>query len=274
MAGNVIAFRKYITGQSVYGTQWVGLKYIKMFITTPLFWRDLTNSIILAVGNLVAGFPIPIIFALLLNELSNRKFKRVVQTVSYMPRFISTVVVVGMMANMLNPNTGIVNRILGGFGIQPIFFMNEPSWFRPLFIGSNIWQWTGWSAIIYLAALSAINVELYEAAMIDGAGRFKQVWHVTLPGILPTIVTILIINIGSLLQIGYEKVLMMQTGLNMPVSDILDTYVYRLGITGVTPLPPNQSLATAVGLFNSVVGLILILSANTAAKKVTDNGLF
>lgn len=194
MVGNIIAFRKFVPGGPVLGTKWVGSKYFKMFINDPVFWNVFKNTFVLSLESLIIGFPIPIIFALLLNEIRGEKFKRFVQTVSYLPHFLSTVIVVGMIKELLSPSTGVVNMIIKNYKGTTINFIADPAWFRPIYIISGIWQGMGWGAIIYLAALSNINPELYESASIDGANRWKQTLHITIPGILPTIIIMLILN--------------------------------------------------------------------------------
>ncbi len=269
IAGNVIAFRRYIPGLSIFGTQWVGLRYFALFLVDVRFWAALKNSFLLSVYSLLINFPIPILFALLLNEIRSRTGKRFVQTVSYLPRFISVVVVIGMVKEALSPSTGIVNRLLGQLGIAPIFFVNEPGWFRFLFISTDLWQFTGWSSIIYLAALANVDVEQYEAATIDGATRLQQVLHVTIPGIMPTIVITLVLNVGYLLTLGIEKVALLYTPNNSSVSDTLEYYVYRVGL-----LQSNYSYAAAAGLFSGILALILISSANYVSRKLSDTNLY
>ena len=269
MIGNVLAFRRYLPGRGMFGTEWT-LRYFKRFLTYPAFWRAFRNTLTLSLENLVVNFPLPIIFAILLNEVHSGYLKKVVATISYMPRFISTVVVIAIMNEILSPSSGLLNQFLhNAFGITPIYFMNEPGWFRPLFILSESWQYTGWTAIIYVAAITGINSVLYEAAEIDGATRLQQVFHVTIPSIMPTIMAMLILNVGRMLSIGYEKVLLMYTPSNSTVSDIIDTLVYRTGLQN-----QNYSYATAIGLFNSIIGLILVSGSNAISKKLTDESLY
>lgn len=269
MVGNIIAFRKFVPGGPVLGTEWVGLKYFRMFINDPTFWNVFKNTFILSFESLVIGFPIPIIFALLLNELNRKSFKGFVQTVSYLPHFLSTVIVVGMIKELLSPSTGIVNMIIKEYTGSTINFIADPAWFRPIYIISGIWQGMGWGAIIYLAALSNIDPELYESAAIDGANRWKQTIHITIPGILPTIIIMLILNIGSLLSVGFEKVLLLQNPLTYSTSDVISTYVYRMGLES-----NNYSYATAIGLFEALIGLALVTSANYVSKKLTETSLW
>ena len=270
MFGNVLAFRRYRPGLGVFGSEWVGLRYFKMFFKDPAFWRAFRNTIGLSLLNLVINFPIPIVFALLLNEIRNLFLKKAVQTISYMPRFISTVVVIAMMGEILSPSTGILNVILKKtFNMQPIYFMNEPEYFRILYVFTDTWQYMGWTAIIYLAAITGINEDLYEAAKIDGANKFQQIIYVTIPCILPTIMVMLILEIGRLLNLGFEKILLMYTPNNADVSDIIATLVYRTGLAN-----QNYSYATAIGLFTGIIGVVLVASANTLSKRLTDEGIY
>lgn len=270
MFGNVLAFRRYRPGLGVFGSEWVGLRYFKMFFKDPAFWRAFRNTIGLSVLNLVINFPIPIVFALLLNEIRNLFLKKAVQTISYMPRFISTVVVIAMMGEILSPSTGILNVVLKKtFNMQPIYFMNEPEYFRILYVFTDTWQYMGWTAIIYLAAITGINEDLYEAAKIDGANKFQQIIYVTIPCILPTIMVMLILEIGRLLNLGFEKILLMYTPNNADVSDIIATLVYRTGLAN-----QNYSYATAIGLFTGIIGVGLVASANALSKKLTDESIY
>ncbi len=270
MFGNVLAFRSSRPGASPFGVEWVGLKYFKIFMADPAFWRAFMNTLLLSVLNLVINFPIPIIFALLLNELSSTKFKKLMQTVSYMPRFFATVVVISMLTEILSPSSGVVNYFLKAlFNMDPIYFANEPEYFRPLYILSDTWQFTGWNAIVYLAAITGINSELYEASMIDGANRWQQTIYVTIPSILSTIMVMFILRVGHLMSLGFEKVLLLYTPQNSGVSDIIDTFVYRIGL-----VQANYSYATAVGLFGGIIGIILVTSANKASKSLTGQSLY
>ena len=267
--GNVLAFRKYSASAPLFGTRWMGLTYFKMLFEDVNFYNRFLNTVVLSIENLVIGFPIPIIFALLVNEIKNKNAKKFIQTVSYLPHFISIVVVVGFINKLLSPNAGAINMLRLNLGMDSINYIAKPEWFRTIYIVSEIWQNMGWNAIIYIAALSGVDSQLYEAAMIDGAGRWKQTVHVTIPGIMPTIVITLIMAVGSMLAIGYEKVLLLMNNLNKETADIISTYVYRLGI-----VDSNYSYSTAVGLFNAVVGLILVCSANYVCRKVSDTSLW
>ena len=268
MVGNVLAFRRYRPGKGMFGVEWT-LVYFERFLGDPTFWRAFRNTITLSLMNLAINFPIPIIFAICLNEIRWTPFKKFAQTASYIPRFVSTVVVIAILNEFLSPSSGFLNMLLKHLGFEPIYFMNEKEWFRPVYIFSEAWQFTGWNAIIYLAAITGINQDLYEAAEIDGASRFQRIWYVTLPSILPTIMVMLILNVGSILSLGFEKILLMNTPANTAVSDILDTMVYRIGLTN-----NSYSYATAVGLFTGVVGLILVSSSNYISKKLTGESIY
>lgn len=269
IAGNVIAFRRYRMGQSVFGVEWVGFRYFQMFMRDPSFWRAFTNTLTLSVTNLVCTFPIPIIFALLLNEVRNAKAKKFIQTVTYLPRFFSTVVIISMMTELMSPTTGIINKAIQFLGGNPIYFMGEPEWFRFNYVLSDAWQFTGYTAVIYFAAITGVSSDLYEAAMIDGANRWQQTIYVTLPSILSTIVIMLIMKIGQLMTLSFEKVLLMYNTQNSSTSDIIDTFVYRIGMTQT-----NYSYATAVGLFGAAVGLVLVIGANSLSRALTGESLY
>jgi len=272
MFGNILAFRRFRPLTGPYGVSWVGLRYFEQFLGQSDFWNAFRNTLTLSVTNLVINFPIPIVFAILLNELKNLRFKKFVQTVSYMPRFISTVVVISILTELLSPSSGALNRLLQSLsGQAPVYYMNEQQYFRPLYIITDMWQYTGWSAIIYLAAITGVNSDLFEAARIDGAGRFQQILYITLPTIMPTIMVMFILRVGHLMSLGFEKVLLMYTPSNSVVSDIIDTYVYRMGFQSSA----NQySYATAIGLFNGIIGLILVTSSNLLSKRLTGESIY
>jgi putative aldouronate transport system permease protein len=270
MFGNVLAFRRYRPGMGSFGTEWVGLKYFERFSQDPAFWRAFRNTLLLSLLNLIVNFPIPIMFAILVNEVHNLAFKKVVQTVSYMPRFISTVVVIAILGELLSPSSGIFNLLrVRFFGQEAIYFMNDSKYFRLIYILVDTWQYTGWTAIIYLAAITGIPADLYEAATIDGANKSQQIWFITIPSIMPTIMVMLILNVGRLLSLGFEKVLLMYTPDNSMVSDIIDTLVYRTGLAN-----QNYSYATAIGLFSGIIGIILVAGSNTLSKRLTGDGIY
>ncbi|TDC04103.1 sugar ABC transporter permease [Nonomuraea longispora] len=268
MIGNVIAFRKFEPGGSVLGEEWVGLRYVKLFLNDPTFWNVFTNTAILGGLTLLFCFPLPIVLALLLNEIRNRGLKRFLQSVSYLPHFLSIVVVAGIVMQTLSID-GPVNQIVRAFGDDPVAFMQKPEWFRTIYISSEIWQTVGWGTILYLAALTTIDEQLYEAARIDGAGRWRQIWHVTLPGIRPTAVTLLILNIGTFMAVGFEKVLLLYNPLTYPTADVISTYLYRMGVES-----SNFSYAAAIGLFEAIIGLTLILSANLISRRAVGTSLW
>jgi putative aldouronate transport system permease protein len=268
MIGNVIAFRWYVAGGPIFGSQWVGFYYFDQVIHDQTFWQVFENTVILGGLSLIIGFPLPIILALLLNEVINNKAKRFVQSISYLPHFLSSVVVAALMLNGLQ-STGIVNEIIGWFGHSPILFMTDPGWYRAIYVSSEIWQYTGWGTILYLAALTTVDTQLYEAAMIDGANRWKQTWHVTLPAIRPTMTIVLILNIGTFMNVGFQKILLTYNSQIYPTADVISTYLYRLGIQS-----GNFSYAACIGLFESVIGLVLVLSTNAISRRLVGSGLW
>ena len=269
MYGNIIAFKNYSPVLGINGSHWAGLKYFEQFFNSPYFFRVIRNTVLISLYSLLWGFPIPIIFALLTNELRNGAYRRVVQLLSYIPYFISTVVVAGMLFNFLSPSTGIVNTVIRAFGGEPVHFLMEPEWFRTVFIASGIWQGFGWSSIVYIAALAGVSPELYEAATMDGAGRLQKIWHVSIPSILPTIVITLILNIGSFMSVGYEKIILLYNPVTMEVADVISSYVYRVGL-----VESNTSLGAAVGLFNAAINLVLVWSANRVARRISNVSLW
>jgi len=268
MLGNVIAFRRFVPGGSLFGETWVGLRYVKIFLNDPTFWQVFGNTFILGALTLLFCFPLPIVLALLLNEVRTRVFKQFVQTVSYLPHFLSLVIVAGMVLQLTSID-GTVNQIVGAFGGEPIAFMQGADWFRTIYVSSEVWQTVGWGTILYLAALTTIDDQLYEAARIDGANRWKQTWHITLPGIRPTMVTLLILNIGTFMAVGFEKILLLYNPLTYPTADVLSTYLYRVGLVS-----NNFSYAAAIGLFESVIGLTLVLSANAISRRTVGTSLW
>lgn len=269
MAGNIIAFRKYKGGSNIFGTAWVGFRYFKQFLQDESFWKAFGNTIRLSIGYIAVRFPATLIFALLINEIKNLAAKKFVQTVSYLPHFISLVVVCGMVKEIVSL-TGPVNGLIAALGFEKIAFISLPEWFSAIYIGSGLWQALGWGSILYLTAMTNINMELYEAAAIDGAGKFKQALHVTIPTIMPTIMTLLILDIGGIMTSGnMQKILLLYNPLTQDKADIIGTYVYRMGIAG-----GNFSYATAIGLFEGVIGLILVTSANALSRKFTESSLW
>lgn len=270
MAGNIIAFRKFQAGGSIFGSEWSGFKYFKMFLNDPAFWSAFKNTLVLNIAYLVVRFPLTLIFALLLNEIKWLPWKKFVQTVSYLPHFISMVIVAGMVRELLSTN-GPINSFLTSIGQQAVEFIALPEWFPTIFVVSGIWQGLGWGSILYLAAIAGISPELYEAATVDGANRFQRVLHVTIPCILPTITTLLILDIGGLVGSGnaFEKVFLLYNPMNYETSDIVSTLVYRMGVNS-----GNYSYATAIGLFEGLINLVLLTLANWISKKTAGSGLW
>ncbi|MBU9726416.1 ABC transporter permease [Diplocloster modestus] len=268
MYGSIIAFKDYRPDLGILGSPWVGLKHFKDFFTSIYAWRVIRNTLQISLGTLLFGFPAPIILALLLNEIRSKIFKKSVQTLTYLPHFISTVVICSIILNF-TATDGVVNSIITALGFEPIQFMIREEWFQPIYIGTTIWQQVGWDSIIYIAALAGIDQQLYEACRIDGGGRLRQLLTVTLPGILPTIVVMLVMNAGKIMSIGYEKILLLYNSNTYETADIISSFVYRRGIVDM-----NYSFASAVGLFNSVINLILLVSVNRICRKMTDNSLW
>ena len=268
MYGITLAFKDFDIGKGIMGSPWVGFKYLEEFFSNRYSWVVVRNTIVLRLWQLAIGFPAPIILALLLNELLTIRFKRIVQTSSYLPHFISLVVVAGMVISFL-ASDGPINSLIKRFGGQAVPFMQRPEWFAPVFTISGIWQHAGWASVIYLAALTGISLELIEAAVIDGAGRWQRLLHITLPGIAPTVTIMFLLRIGQLLTVDYQMVLLLYSPAIYETSDVLGTYIYRRGIVGA-----DFSFATAVGLFQAVVGLVFIVWANWIAKRVGDTSLW
>lgn len=268
MYGVTIAFKKFNARQGIMNSPWAGFKHFEKFLTDPYFWQVLRNTLAINLLDLLFGFPAPIILALLLNEVRHPGFKRGVQTISYLPHFLSTMVVCGMLTNFLSRD-GLINDLIAAFGGTRKVFLSDPAAFRTIFVGSGIWQGIGWGAIIYMAALAGVNVELYEVAELDGANRWQQVRHITLPSIAGTISVMLILRCGGLLGSNTDKVLLLYNSNNMPVADVIGTYVYRRGL-----LENSLSYSTAVGLFNSLIGVVMLVSVNFLSKKISETSLW
>lgn len=269
MVGIVIAFKDYSVTKGIFGSEWVGLKNFQLFFESPNFSLLLKNTLGLSVYGLLLGFICPIILALALNEVQNARMKKFVQTVTYAPYFISTVIMVSIIILFLSPSAGIINNILGLFGVDPINFLGKSSYFSSIYVWSDVWQNTGYATIIYLAALAGIDTQLYEAAKVDGANRFQKIMNVDLPGIMPIIIVLLILNIGNIMTLGFEKIYLLQNPLNTNSSEVISTYVYKIGLLGA-----NFSFASAVGLFNSIINFVLILSANSISKRFSSSSLW
>lgn len=269
MFGIVIAFKDFSPRKGIMGSDWVGLKYVIQFLTSPSSVRVIKNTFLLGIYQLLFSFPLPIILAISLNECRSKRVKKFLQMITYAPYFISTVVLVGILMQVTDMRIGILNRLLGLLGVAPINFFGDKDLFRGLFVGSGIWQTMGYTAVIYLASLSSVSTELKEAAICDGASRLKRICHVDVPGIAPTIVTMFIFNCGNIINIGFEKAYLMQNSVNIPKSELISTFVYKVGLSNA-----NYSFATAAGLFNSVISFALLIIVNQISKKLTDTSLF
>lgn len=265
----VIAFKDYSPFKGVWESEWVGFQYFSEFFSSPFAWRVIRNTLIISGSMLLFSFPVPIILALLLNEIRNERYRKLVQTISYIPHFISIVVVCSMVTSFLSPTSGVVNAVLKAFGLDPIYFLSDPKLFVPIYVLVNIWMTMGYNSIVYIAALSGIPDDLYEAARVDGANKWQQVLHVTLPGLMPTIMVMLLVQLGNILNLGYEMIILLYNPGTYETADIINTYVYRSGI-----LEGRYDYATAVGLLNSVVSFILVVAANKFSRKVTETSLW
>ncbi|OFA03285.1 putative multiple-sugar transport system permease YteP [Duganella sp. HH101] len=266
--GALIAFKDFNPASGMAGSEWVGLDWFKQFFNGLYFNRLMLNTLMLNVYDVLLGFPAPIVLALLMNELTSLRFKQFVQTVTYLPHFISVVVVSGMVLDFL-ARDGVLTNMLVALGATPDAVMNNPDWFRRIYVGSEIWQSIGWGSIIYLASLAGINPSLYEAARIDGANRWQQLLHITLPGLLPITMTLLILRLGQLMSVGFEKIILLYNPSTYETADVISTYVYRHGI-----LDANYSYAAAVGLFNSAIALVLLVAANALSRRCSGNSIW
>lgn len=266
--GVQIAFKDYIATKGIWGSPWIGLDHFQRFFNSYYFKDLIRNTLVLNVYGLLL-FPLPIILALSFNEVKNATFKKWAQTITYAPHFISTVVMAGMVIAFLDPETGLINSIIKVFGGSPIPFLIMPQWFKHIFVWSGQWQGLGWGAIIYLAALAGVNPDQHDAASVDGASRMRRIWHINIPAIMPTVIILFILTMGSFMSIGFEKVLLLQNPLNMSSSDVIQTFVYRSGL-----LQSQYSFSAAVGLFDSLINVTLLVLANLIARRTTDNSLW
>ncbi|MFD0711514.1 ABC transporter permease [Paenibacillus sp. GCM10027626] len=269
MYGVQIAFKQFFVTKGIWGSPWAGFDHFERFFESFYFWRLIGNTLLIGLYQIAAGFPIPILLALMLHEAGHKRFKQWVQTILYAPHFLSTVVLVGLLFIFLSPQYGLVNHVLALFSVQPIAFLTQPEWFKSVYVLSGVWQQMGWNSIIYLAALSAIDPHLHEAAQVDGASRLKRIWHINLPGLRPTIIILLILNMGAVLGVGFEKIYLMQNSLNMQASDVIATHVYRSGILGA-----EYDFAAAIGLFNAAVNFVVLVIVNTIARKASETSLW
>lgn len=269
MYGLTIAFKDFDSRLGIIGSPFVGLKYFRQFFSTNIASKTIVNTMMLGLTQLIFAFPVPVVFALLLNQLPGKYFKKAVQTISFAPHFISVVVLVSMLNIMLAPKSGFVNQLIVAFGGKPVFFTSRSEYFRPLYVLSGIWQSMGYSAIVYISALTGVSPDLHEAAVVDGASKMQRIWHIDIPSIMPTVIIMLILQVGKLFSTSYEKALLMQNALNTDVSELISTYVYKVGLVNA-----QYSFSTAVGLFNSLVNFVLLLTTNLISRKVLDIGLF
>ena len=273
MYGIIISFKDVspIGGfrEIFFGGEWVGLRYFSQFVRSYYFWNIFRNTIVISLLKLLITFPLPIIFAILVNEVGNKTFKRVVQTISYMPHFLSTVIVVSLVRSFLSYDSGFINNFLESIGRERIYFLGESVYFRKILITMNAWRSMGWGAIIYLAAITGVDTSLYEAARVDGAGKLRQIWHITIPGIASVVIIMLILKVGHILDAGFDEILLLYSELTYDVSDIIDTYVYREGLTNL-----KYSYTTAVSVFKGIIALVFVLGTNKLAKKMGHHGIW
>lgn len=269
MIGLRMAFYDYNIFRGFSGSKFVGLENFKIYMSSPDFVRTLKNTLMIAVWQMVICFPVPVILAILITEMKSKIVSKMVQTISFLPHFISTVVVCGMVVNFLSPSTGIINMILGKFGIEAKYFMVYPQYFRPIYTIMTLWQTAGFNAIVYIAALMGIDPQLYEAAIVDGAGRWRRIINITIPGIIPTVVTMFIMNIGKMVKVGYESILLLYEPSTYATADVISTYSFRMGIQN-----GDYGVATAAGLFEAVIALILVVAANKVSKRLTETALW
>jgi putative aldouronate transport system permease protein len=267
--GIQIAFKNFSAYKGIWDSPWVGFQHFETFFSSYRFWLLLKNTLVISLYSLIAGFPAPIILALMINYIQNPHFKKWTQTLTYAPHFISTVVMVGMLNMFLSPSSGFVNTFLKTIGLDAVYFFGEAPLFKHVYVWSGVWQGAGWGAIIYIAALAGVSPELHEAAIIDGATKIKRVWYIDLPALLPTAIILLIMNAGSIMSVGFEKAFLMQTDLNLNASEIISTYVYKIGLQNA-----EYSYSTAIGLFNNVINLILLIAVNQMAKHFSETSLW
>ena len=267
--GIQIGFKNFSPSLGIWGSPWAGTKWFELFFTSPRFVQILKNTLTISIYSLIAGFPMPIILAIALHNLTSIRLKKFAQTITYMPHFISIVVLVGMMSAFFSPRSGFINTIIQTFGYEPIYFMGEPKWFIHLYVWSSIWQNAGWGSIIYMAALSSVSPELHESAIIDGANKLQRIWHIDIPSIVPTMIILLILNFGQIMNVGFEKVFLMQNSLNVNVSEVISTYTYKIGL-----IQSEYSYSTAIGLFNNVINFFMVVTVNQIARTFSETSLW
>ncbi|PRY24243.1 carbohydrate ABC transporter membrane protein 1 (CUT1 family) [Aliiruegeria haliotis] len=269
MYGLQIAFKDYSVFLGIEGSPWIGFEHFETLFQSDQFVRAFKNTIIISLLSLFIGFPMPIILALMFNEILSETYKRTAQTIVYLPHFISSVIIAGIIITAFSPSAGIVNTFLGWFGVEPIYFLTKPEWFRPIFIGAGIWQEAGFQSIVFLAAIAGVNPSLYESAVVDGANRWQMMWKITIPCILPTIIIMLIIRIGNLLEVSFEMIILLYQPATYQTADVINTFIYRQGLVG-----GQYDVAAAAGLFNAVMAFVLVMSANAIAKRVSRTSLW
>lgn len=269
MYGLQIAFKDYSVFRGIAASPWVGAEHFETLFANSQFLRAIKNTVLISALSLVFGFPVPIFLALMFNEILNAVYKRTTQTIVYLPHFISTVIIAGIVITAFSPSAGIVNTVLGWFGMEPIYFLTKPEWFRPIFIGSGIWQEAGFSSIIFLAAIAGVNPSLYESAVVDGASRWQMMWKITIPSIMPTIIIMLIIRIGNLMEVGFELIILLYQPATYQTADVINTFIYRQGLQN-----GQYDLAAAAGLFNAVVAFVLVMTANAISRRHTRTSLW
>ena len=269
MYGLQIAFKDYSVFRGIEGSPWIGLVHFETLFGSEQFLRALKNTIYISLLSLLFGFPAPIIFALMFNEIYHKWFKKTAQTIVYLPHFISSVIIAGIVITAFSPSAGIVNTVIGWFGLDPIYFLTKPEWFRPIFVGTTIWQEAGFQSIVYLAAIAGVSPTLYESAVVDGASRWQMMWKITLPSIMTTIIIMLIIRIGNMLEVSFEMIILLYQPATYETADVINTYIYRQGIQG-----GQYDFAAAAGLFNAVVAFILVMTANALSKRYSRTSLW
>lgn len=269
MYGLQLAFKDFIAVDGIWGSPWIGFRHFKTFFSSYFFWQILRNTVTISAYSILVGFPFPILLALMLNEVRSARYKKLVQTVSYAPHFISTVVMVGMIYIFLHPETGLVNAVLKLLGREPVAFINKAAYFQSIYVWTGLWQGVGWNSVIYFATLASVDPQLHEAAIIDGASRLQRIWYINLPVIMPTAIILFILSAGQIMSVGFEKIYLMQTPLNSGASEVIATYVYKMGLQG-----GRYSFSTAVGLFNSVLNCVFLIFVNRIAKLLSSIGIW
>lgn len=269
MYGLQIAFKDYSIFRGVAASPWIGFEHFETLFNNDQFLRALKNTIIISFYSLLFGFPMPILLALMFNEILNQTFKKSAQTIVYLPHFISSVIIAGIVITAFSPSAGIVNTVIGWFGFEPVYFLTKPEWFRPIFVGTGIWQEAGFQSIVYLAAIAGVSPTLYESAVVDGASRWQMMWKITIPSILPTIIIMLIIRIGNVLEVSFEMVILLYQPATYETADVVNSFIYRQGIQG-----GQYDFTAAAGLFNAVVAFILVMAANTISKRYSRTSLW